>query len=216
MKRLHGLLFACFFLTAVAVDAQQPPQAQPSPPPASKAERSYMAIGFHLPFMYFIEAEDGSMESGGITLKAPVSKAFGVQFSINKLVVPIKEYTLNTVSRTGAGEEEFLNLQLGFLYFMPFHRFLQAKIGLDYFKFENGYIADNPTGTTGDDCGVLYTHCKNCAKDLYGVFIGLNLDVPIYDRILIMTALSYHYILNDHPSMDKGFVNFNLGIGYRI
>lgn len=211
MKKVFAFTLICLLAIGSGLVAQQQPAATETP------ARSYMAVGFHIPFNYYIKAEDGSMERYGITFKAPINKIFGVQFSINQLIIPIKEYELNAVSRSGNGEEEYTNIQIGFLYFMPFEKYMQAKVGVDYLKFQNGYIAANPAATAADpNCGTVYTHCVNCAHDLYGVFLGINLDVPIYERLLILSGLSYHWILNDHPSTKNGFVNLNLGLGYKI
>ena len=212
MKKILALLVVSLFMVSGVL------MAQPATTTTTTPQRAYTAIGLHMPFMYFFSAEEGSMEMGGIVFKAPISKTFGVQFEANKLVVPINEYIFETtagdVTTEGNGEETFLNFQLALLYFMPFNKYIQLKLGVDYYNFMNGFIAATPAAV--GNCGVVTTHCENCQDDHFGVFGGLNLDVPLYERILIMTSLNYHYVLGDHPSLKAGYVDFTLGIGYQI
>ncbi|MBP7583756.1 MAG: hypothetical protein KBA61_06965 [Spirochaetes bacterium] len=207
MKKILALLVVSLFMVSGVL------MAQPATTTTTTPQRAYTAIGLHMPFMYFFSAEEGSMEMGGITFKAPISKTFGVEFDINKLVVPIKEYVFNNTTTEGFGEEEYNNFQLSLLYFMPFNKYIQLKLGVEYLNYVNGYIAINQSATS---CGDMRTHCANCQEDMFGVFGGLNLDVPLYERILIMTSLNYHWVFGEHPSMETGYVDFTLGIGYQI
>jgi len=207
MKKILALLVVSLFMVSGVL------MAQPATTTTTTPQRAYTAIGLHMPFMYFFSAEEGSMEMGGVTFKAPISKTFGVEFDISKLVVPIKEYEHAGTLNEGFGEEQYNNFQLALLYFMPFNKYIQLKLGVQYMNFVNGFIATNQTATS---CGTLITECENCQDDIFGVYGGLNLDVPLYERILIMTSLNYHYVLGDHPSLKAGYVDFTLGIGYQI
>ncbi len=206
MKRLAALTFACTLLASGVLMAQQ--TASTTTP-----QRAYTSVGMHMPFMYFFSPKEGSMELGGVEFKAPISKTFGVELNINRIVVPIKEAEHAGVSDVGFGEEKYNNFQLALLYFMPFNKYIQVKVGAEYYNYAGGYIA---VINTPDDCGTLFTLCENCQEDMFGVFGGFNLDVPLYERILIMTSLNYHYVFGDHPSMKKGYIDFTLGIGYQI
>ncbi len=194
--------------------------AQDKPAPADsdkdkKTEPNYMMIGMQVPFLYFIKAKDSSLNYG-LLFKAPVAKDFGVEMALNTIVMPIKSYEAPSgTTYSGFGEEEYTNYRLDFLYFLKQHRNLQFKFGFDYYKYVSGYIASVP-GMSAEGCGQLYTECKNCREDQYGLNLGANLDVPIYKDFYAMTSLGYRYLLSKHDSAKAGIIDFTIGMGYKL
>ena len=219
MKKLLAVLTMLMLIVSVNVYAQE----DSTPQETKDTKLSYMMLGLYAPFMYFPAPKDSSINYG-LTLKAPVSNYIGVQLSLGSITVPITEFTINDSASTtgklkleGYGEEKYRNYQLAVLGFMPFHRYMQIKIGVDYYEYQRGFIArfDTQPATTNRDCGVVYTECTNCMSDLFGINAGINLDVPLYKQFFAMAYAGYRYIITKHPS-GSSIIEFTLGVGYKL
>ncbi len=223
MKRLMILLLSLttvFAMMAGAFAEDKPVQdTDKEQKQEKKVDPTYMLLGLQVPFFYYLSDQKSTINTG-LLFKAPAGNDFGVELAFNKIMVPIKEYSVGGVDYRGAGEENFLNYRLDLLYYFQFFRQFQVKFGFDYYQYQDGFINHTLGGSNyagfGVDCGTTYVLCKRCVGDQYGINIGLNLDVPIYKDFYAISSLGYRYILSDNDALNAGIIDFTLGIGYRI
>lgn len=174
---------------------------------------SYMMLGVYGGLDYFLSAEN-STENYGVFIKMPMHKAWGVEANFGSYDIPITSYKLNSVTYSGHGTEEYSTLGLDVLWFVPIlKRHFQVKAGFDYYRLIRGTIADSP-GAAAGNCGTNYQICYNCKPNLFGVNLGVNLDVPLYEKFYMTSSLMVKYILN-HES-ESVPIEFRIGLGYRI
>jgi hypothetical protein len=203
MRKLTCLVFLFIFTLTAGLWAQES-KREPDEP--------YTVVGVYFPLLYFIEKKDSS-ENVGLRFKLPVKKDYGIEIGVSTFEIPIDSYSLGTVSYSGFGEEIYTNVYLDFIYYMPFYRYLQAKGGLDYYRYITGTIADNPTGI---NAGTLYTEQENSIENQFGFNIGAGLDVPLFEKFLVMTGIAYRFLFSDQQSTDFGILEFNIGLGLRL
>lgn len=208
MKKLVLIFSALCILVSGNLFAQGDPDPQKKDPAVKTT--TYTIIGAAASLNYFL-IED-SKPSVVAMFKTPLYKDHGFEMDLGTFNVPVTSYSLGSASYSGFGEENYLNVGVNYVYFFPFYRNFQLKAGLDYYHFLNGSIADSPTGA---DCGTLYTMCKNCIGNMYGLNIGVNLDVPLFDQVYAMTNVSYKYLLI-HDQHKKGVVDMRIGLGYKL
>ncbi|GEM_PF-1721852 len=221
MKRvITSFVLAGFLFVLNPVFAQE---TAPKPENETKTEdkstgkeykyTSYMMLGVYGALDYFIAAKD-STENTGIFIKLPMHKAWGIEANYGSYVIPITSYNLNTVSYSGFGEEEYNTIGLDVLWFAPFlQRHFQVKGGFDYYRLIRGSIANGPGAATGG-CGTTQQICYNCSPNLFGVNVGVNLDVPIYEKFYFTTSFMLKYLLNHQAESVP--IEFRVGLAYRL
>ena len=183
---------------------------------ASKAvkrtEKAYTMFGIGASFFYFINSKDSS-QNLSLKFKTPLGRGQGVEIGIHHVSFPITSYSLGSASYSGFGTEEYTNFSFSYLIYMPFYRYFQFKVGIDYYNFTKGEIADSPSGANG---GTLYSEQSNTQKNHFGAHAGVNLDIYLYKNFYIMTYFGYRYILSEHDSATSGFGEFSVALGYRL
>jgi hypothetical protein len=50
---------------------------------------------------------------------------------------------------------------------------------------------------------------------MFGVHVGINIDVPIYKKLYLMTSFMYRYLFIHHQNK-AGDIEFSLGLGYLV
>lgn len=174
--------------------------------------KAYTIVGLFSGFNYFYNVEDSS-KSMGLFAKFPIGGEFGLEASLNNYTIPVTSYTYGTNSYSGFGEENYTQISAAFLYYLPvLERSLQVKLGVDYYDFQGGHIIADP-GASAGVIGTDYQMSSSGMASLLGVHVGVNLDVPIYEKIDLTSSLNVHYIANHSESVP---VELRLGIGYHI
>jgi hypothetical protein len=189
--------------------------ADPVTDPVKPVKPSYMMVGGFMALDYFFSAGD-TTENYGILVKAPVNNSIGVQASLGSFNIPLENYTPGggAAITNGFGHEEFANLQLDFLYYFAFNRHFQIKAGFDYYRYVRGEIINEDTAANGS-CGQVVTTCYKCAENLFGMNLGLNMDVPIYKDLYLMSQFGTRYIFNSNTESFP-FLELSLGLGFKI
>lgn len=220
MKKILSviLLASLFSVPAFSQDAEESSAADEAKKEETKEKKgykydSYMMIGVYGGLDYFLSAQN-STENFGFFMKMPMHKAWGVEANVGSYDIPITSYTLESISYSGHGTEEYSTIGLDVLWFAPvLKRQLQAKMGFDYYRLIRGTIADSP-GAAAGNCGTNYQICYNCKPNLFGINMGVNLDVPLHERFYVASSLMIKYILNH--SSESIPIEFRVGLGYRL
>jgi len=208
MKKISILLVIMLVLSTLTLHAQAPAATS-----AEGSEISYGIVGLTYNLGYFFKTRS-AMDNMGIVGKIPLSERIGIEIGLANLDVPVKEYNIpgltNPTNIIGVGGvENFTEIKMNILYYMPFLSTFQAKMGLSYVKWNNGFIVVDPSV---QNCGYLVNFCKWCRKSTFLFNIGANLDVPIVQQFYGMTSLALKMFLDD----GEMFIAFNMGLGYKF
>jgi len=191
MNKILPVIVALFLFSAAGLYAQE----------AKKSEPSYMMIGVTMGVGYFFDTEDSS-ENFNLLLKTPINNNFGVQASMGSYTIPFGDKEAGVL----AGEAYYTNIQLDALYYTFFHRNLQVRAGVDYYRYNNGSSVN-----AGQEISTI-DHVWR--KNIFGVHLALNIDVPLYEKAYIMGSVGGRYFINDEN--EKFALDVSLGLGYRL
>jgi len=175
-------------------------------------DSAYAMIGGGKEFSYFIAPKE-ARASTFLFLKLPVISNFGIEAVYAYYFKPAAEYSIGTNQfLQNRGDEEYYDVRLDLLYYFPFCRNFQFKLGLNYSKFNSGFFTDDPSI---DNCGDLYNMCQYQRENFFSLNIGFNLDLHLYRFIYAATTVGYRYFFSDNTTK-KGALNFGLGIGVKL
>jgi hypothetical protein len=213
MKLLVLIVFSFFFLTS-SINAQD--KGDKPAGTSSKGEPIYTIVGVNATIPYFLSAKNSS-ENAGLIIKLPIKNSWGAEFAYTGFDVPVTEYSVGDFEKkTDAyGTEEYENLRLDILFYLPAFRYLQIKLGVDYYRFVRGEIYDSPSDGTTYDTGDGYPMVHQAKKNLFGVNAGVNIDVPVYSKFFLMGSVGFRYIVTG-DSPESMAADFSLGLGYKI
>ncbi len=204
MRKLFIILIGVGVLIATPILSQEQE--------AESAFKSYPLISVNYEIFYFIKPKK-SQEGHTIKAKMPLTRYLSVELGYGLFVKPVLSYSIGTNSYTGIGKERFTDINFNILYHFWFLKELQIKAGINYYKFDSGWIQVNPSESTS---GYMIEMYENWKDNLWGINAGANLDVSVYKEFYVSTKLSYRYILLTDNITKNGIINFSIGLGYKL
>ncbi len=211
MRKITCLMLIIFLSASVNLWAREK-KDKGAKESRKSSEPAYAIVGVTFPFLYFITMNDSSGNLG-LVFKLPVTNNYGIEIGATTFTIPITSYSLGTASYTGFGTESYTGVNLNFIYFLPVYRYLQLRVGLDYYRYIRGNIASSPTGAHG---GTVYTEHYNTQKNHFGLNAGVNLDIHVHKESYVMTGITYRYLLSSHDSTTAGILEIKVGLGRKI
>lgn len=203
---LFPILFAFFFIFA------QDDLFSEASSPFKKMDTSYAALGLGQEFAYFLSVREAASGTY-VLLKLPIDNHFGIEPVYCHYKKPAADYSAGTNSFIPVGgTEEYHDIRLNLLYYFWFLKNLQFKAGVNYSKFIRGNFIIDPSL---ENCGTVMNMCRRSREHFYSFNMGLNLDLPVYKYILLMSNITYRIFLSDNTTRG-GALNFGIGAGLKL